>query len=50
MRNIVAVAGTLKFPLLIMLQETGDKFGPIVEKNIYQAVTLCLYSDHGTIF
>jgi len=34
---VVSADGELKSPMLIVLQETGGKFGPIVENTIYKA-------------
>jgi ABC-type ATPase with predicted acetyltransferase domain len=36
-QSIVIASGLLKSPLFIVLQETGGKFGPLVEKHTYKA-------------
>lgn len=42
---IVSVNGDLKTPLLIVLQEISGKFGPIVEKTLYKADNIVIFTS-----
>lgn len=42
---IVSANGDLKSPLLIVLQETSGKFGPIVEKTLYKADNIVVFAS-----
>lgn len=42
---IISANGNLKSPLFIVLQETGGKFGPTVEKNIYKADNILVFAS-----
>jgi len=40
---LVSANGDLKFPLLIVLQETSGKFRPIIEKTLYKADNIVIF-------
>ncbi|EFN75853.1 hypothetical protein EAI_16727, partial [Harpegnathos saltator] len=42
---ILSASGVLKSPLLIVLQETGDHFGPIVQKTMYKADNIVTFAS-----
>ena len=44
-QSIVSVDGDLKSPLLIVLQEAGGKFRPIVEKTLYKADNIVTFAS-----
>lgn len=42
---ILSASGVLKSPLLIVLQETGGHFGPIVQKTMYKADNIVTFAS-----